>query len=316
MVKRRLLVLLTSCAWLACFIYAPAAFAGRPVRVYEVDLKGGQSAASVQEALRQVLVRATGRKESANDPAFASLVSDASAYVKGYTPTSRGTQVIFDGAAVERAIVGAGRSVWDNDRPFTLIVLYPPLPRGAEDAARIELEQAAIARGLPVTLVPLTPVDTNGNELSREALLQMAQRYGGDEVLVGRSDSGLASGQWQWTLHTNYSSESWSGSLSAGIDRTVDTLVPAGSSLAQAEVAARVQVEGIATLTDYAAAARALESVPGVRRSNVAEANGTTVTFDVSVRGGTDTISHALANSSRLVRSGSSTAPLVYQYRP
>jgi len=57
--------------------------AGRPVRVYEVDVEG-QTPAALQEAMRQALVRATGRRESADDPALASLVSDAPRYVKTY----------------------------------------------------------------------------------------------------------------------------------------------------------------------------------------------------------------------------------------
>src|SRR5215470_11691429 len=213
--------------WLLCCVFSCSAWAGRPVRVYEVDLKGGQSPASLQDAMREVLVRATGRRESATDPALANLISDAQNYVKGYSPSARGQQVVFDGAALERAIVAAGRSVWDRNRPFTLLVLYPPPARSVEDTVRAELEQTAIARGLPVTLVPLSPVDSAGNNLSREALMQMAQRYGGDAVLVGRGDAGSANGQLQWTLHTNFSSESWSGPLSAGINRAVDTMAPA-----------------------------------------------------------------------------------------
>src|SRR5256885_2726136 len=142
----------THWAWLLCCVLSSPAWAGRPVRVYEVDLKGGQSPASVQDAMREALVRATGRRESATDPALGNLVSEAQNYVKGYTTAARGQpQVMFDVAAVARAIAAAGRSVWDSNRPFTLVVLYPPPARAAEEAARAELEQTAIARGLPVT---------------------------------------------------------------------------------------------------------------------------------------------------------------------
>jgi len=121
-------LLLKGLAWLICCAISCSAWAGRPVRVYEVDLKGGQSESSVQDAMREVLVRATGRRESAADPALANLISEAQNYVKGYSPPAHGqSQVIFDGVAVERAIVAAGRSVWDRNRPFTLVVLYPPL---------------------------------------------------------------------------------------------------------------------------------------------------------------------------------------------
>ncbi len=309
---------LTGLAWLACCVLSCPVWAGRPVRVYEIDLKGPQSPAALQDAMREALVRATGRRESAADPALANVITDAQTYVKGYSPAAKGqSQVIFDGAAVERAIVAAGRSVWDRNRPFTLVVLYPPIARGSEDAVRTEVEQTAISRGLPVTLVPLSPVDSSGNDLGRDALMQMAQRYGGDAVLVGRGDAASANAQLQWTLHTNFSSESWSGPLAAGINGAVDTMAPAqGGSLSQIESAAKVEVIGVATLTDYVNVDRLLESVPGVRRANVAAASGNVVVFDVLVRGGGDAISHALEGSNHLVRSDASSARLSYQYRP
>ena len=309
---------LTGLIWLICSAISCSALAGRPVRVYEVDLKGGQSEASMQDAMREALVRATGRRESATDPALASLVSEAQKYVKSITPTVRGQQqVIFDAAAVERAIVAAGRGVWDGNRPFTLVVLYPPLPRAAEDAARTELEQEAIARGLPVTLVPLSPVDASGNDLSRDALMQTAQRYGGDAVLVGRGDAASPNAQLQWTLHTNFSSDSWTGPLPAGINGAVDSMAPAqAGSISQLEASARLEVSGVASLTDYVNVERLLGSAPGVRRVSVHAASGSTVVFDVLARGGGDALSHALAGSTHLVQADASDAQLAYQYRP
>ena len=309
-------LLLKGLAWLVCCAISCSAWAGRPVRVYEVDLKGGQSPASLQDAMREVLVRATGRRESATDPALANLISEAQNYVKSYGPATRGqSQVIFDGAAVERAIVGAGRSVWDRNRPFTLVVLYPAPARAAEEAVRAEVDRAAMERGLPVTLVPLSPVDATGNDLGREALMQMAQRYGGDAVLVGRGD--VNSANLQWTLHTNFSSESWSGPLASGINGAVDTMASVqGGSLAQTEATARVEIEGVTALADYANVERLLESIPGVRRANVSAASGNAVVFNVVARGGGDAISHALSGSTHLVRSDASSARLAYQYRP
>lgn len=299
---------------LCCVVSASMA---RTVRVYEVDVSG-QSATALQDAMRQALVRATGRRESANDPALASLIEDAPKYVKSYSPGPRGeTQVIFDRAAVERSIVAAGRSVWDPERPFTLVVLYPPPNRADSDAARAALEQSAAARGLLISVIPLSIVDTNGAELGREALLATAQRYGGDEVLVGRSDTSAAAGQYQWTLHTSFSSQSWSGPLAAGIDGTVDILAPAqGASLAQTEAKVLVQVNGVGTLSDYAGVQRMLEAVPGVRAANIVRLAGDAITFDITARGGSDALDRALAGSSRLARVGDSNGSLVYQYHP
>ncbi|HEY3784992.1 MAG TPA: DUF2066 domain-containing protein [Steroidobacteraceae bacterium] len=309
---------LLALAWLACCVLPPCAWAGRPVRVYEVDIRGGQSPAALQDAMREALVRATGRHDAATDPAFAALIADAPKYVKAYTPGARGqSQVVFDGVAVERAIAAAGRGVWDRDRPFTLVILYPPLPRATEDSARNELEQAAMARGLPISLVPLSPLDSAGNDLGSDALMQMAQKFGGDAVLVGRNDTGAAPGQWQWTLHTSFTSQGWSGPLAAGVDGAVDILAPAqGTSLAQTEVRTQVEIQGVSSLTDYAVVQRMLESVPGVRRAAVGEAHGASITFDVLVRGGADAVSRALGSSNHFARADTSNAQLIFQYRP
>lgn len=268
--------------------------------------------------MRQALVRATGRRESANDPALASLVEDAPKYVKSYSPGPRGeTQVVFDRVAVERSIAAAGRSVWDPERPFTLVVLYPPPGRAEGDAARVALEQAAAARGLLISVIPLSIVDASGAELGRDALLATAQRYGGDQVLVGRSDAGAPVGQYQWTLYTSFSSQGWSGQLASGIDGTVDLLAPPqGASLAQTEAKVLVEVNGVGSLTDYANVQRILEAAPGVRGANIARAGGNAATFDITARGGSDALDKALAGSSHLVRADTSNARLVYQYRP
>jgi hypothetical protein len=294
-----------------------AAWALRPVRVYEVDLDA-QSATAVQSAMRQALVRATGRRESADDPALAGVVADAARYVKSYASGPRGEpQVVFDAAAVAHAIDTAGRSVWDRDRPFALVVLYPPPGRNDADAARVELERTATERGLPISVIPLTVVDGGGNNLAADALLQAAQRYGGDEVLIGRTDAaGLAAGQLQWTLYSRAQNESWTGSLSAGIDHAVDLLAPPPGAAGQPEGAARVRIEGVAGLADYAAVERLLQSIPGVRRADIAEVDAGSVTFEVDMRGGSAALEHELSGATHMVRSGLGIAPLVYRYQP
>jgi hypothetical protein len=308
--------LILSLVLLACVALSMQAAMARTVRVYEVDV-AGQSPGALQDAMRQALVRATGHREAANDPALASIVEDAPKYVKSYAKGAQGqNQVVFDGAAVERAITAAGRGVWSADRPFTLVALYPPLPRAAEEPARAELEQEAARRGLLISLIPLTVVDASGSEVGRDALLSAAQRYGADQVLVGRTDKAPV-GQWRWTLHTGLSSQSWNGPLIAGVDGTVDALVPQGSAaLAQADAETRVQIDGVAGLSDYASVERILQSVPGVRRARIAEVQGTQAVFELTVRGGAEALDRALSGSTRLARSSASNGTLVYLYHP
>jgi hypothetical protein len=294
-----------------------AAWAARTVRVYEVDIKGEAAGPAVQDAMRRVLVRATGRREAGADPAFGSLVTDAARYVQSSRKAGSGTLVVFDGAAVEQAITSAGRAVWERDRPFTFVVFYPALSGAALEAARSELEKAAEARGLPINLAPVAVVDTTGAELPREAVLQGAQRVGGDAVLIARSDNPSAAGIWQWTLQTQFGSESWTGALDAGVNGAVDALTRAQEASAGiAELEAVVQVAGVSTLNDYAAVGRLLEGIPGQKRVSLAETNGSTATFNVLVRGGADTVDRALGNSARLARSGAANGQLLYTYRP
>ena len=295
-----------------------AAWALRPVRVYEVNLEQ-QSPVALQNAMRQALVRATGRREAADDPGLAGVIADATRYVKSYGSGPRGEpQVVFDGAAVEQAVSAAGRSLWSRERPFTLVVLYPPPGRADADAARGELERVATERGLPISVIPLPLADAGGNALGADALLQSAQRYGGDQVLVGRADAaGLAPGQLQWTLYTRAETQSWPGPLAAGIDRTVDVLAPPpGAAGSDAQSVARVRIEGVTALGDYASVERLLQSIPGVRRADVAELDSTSVTFEVELRGGAAALERDLTASPRMARVAPGSPRLVYRYQP
>src|SRR5260370_30594849 len=76
--NRRVRALLASLCALCCML-PYSSWAGRPVRVYEVDVDG-QSGPALQEAMRQALVRATGRRESADDPARPRVVARATRY--------------------------------------------------------------------------------------------------------------------------------------------------------------------------------------------------------------------------------------------
>jgi hypothetical protein len=195
-------------------------------------------------------------------------------------------------------------------------VLDPPRARAAEDAARTELERVAAERGLPISMIPVGLVDGAGNLLPPEALLETAARYGGDQILVGRG-ADTAGAPLQWSLYTHALNSTWSGPLAAGIDHTVDLLVPQqGSSLAEADAEARVQVDGVTSLAAYAEIERTLQSVPGVRHANIVAADASSITFDVMARGGAAGVTQELTGSTRLVRIGGAGERVVYRYQP
>ena len=343
----------------ACAALPAAAWAARPVAVFQVDV-AGQSAPALQQGMREALVRATGRRESATDPVFGGLIADAPKYVQSYDRGPQGElQVIFNAAAVDQTIAALDRSTWDPNRPFTLVVISPPPDQTDQAADQTALQQAAEERGLPISVVPLPVTDSSGNLLAREALLEMAHRYGAEQLLLGRppaqpaaspsappasvpaqttAPSGAATpspaaavrapaaasgsgGVWQWTLYTDFTSQGWNGSLTAGIDGTVDLLAPpAGPAAANVPGETEVEIEGVSSLADYANIELMLEAVPGVSKANVRQIDGNSVLFDLTVRGGGAALDRVLSGSPNFARVGSAGAPsggaLVYRYRP
>jgi len=343
----------------ACAALPAAAWAARPVPVFQVDV-AGQTAPALEQAMRAALVRATGRREAASDPVFGGLIADAPKYVQSYDRGPQGElQVLFNAAAVDKVIAALDRGLWDPNRPFTLVVLSPS--PGQTDVAADEtgLEQAAEERGLPISIVPLPVTDASGNLLSREALLELAHRYGAEQLLVGTPPAAVAAatpgngasvqpgvppsggaqaaptatptpaapgqaGVWQWRLYTDFTTQSWTGALTTGIDDTVDLLAPpAGAAAANAPGETEVEIEGVSSLADYANIELMLGAVPGVSRANVRQVSGDSVLFDLTVRGGSGAIDRALSSSPSFTRAGPATGagaasgvPLVYRYRP
>jgi hypothetical protein len=295
---------------------APA-WALRPVQVYEVIVRGASATTVVADGMREALVRATGRRDSAANPALAAIVQNAAQYLKGSRAVAGGAiQVSFDGVRLGQAILAAGASLWDSNRPFTLVAINPVPSGPAGDALRVQLELTAEERGLPISLVPLAVTDAAGVALADDAVLQSAQSLGGDAVLIARADAANP-GQWQWHLVSGYSSDGWSGAADAGINGAADLLASVAIETGSRPLAqVIVQVSGVATLTDYARVEQLLRAVPGVQSSGLTAAQGTTATFTVGVRGGGTALTRGLAGSTHLGGGVAGETQLQLNYQP
>ncbi len=274
--------------------------AAEPVRFNEVTVPAAEQAVAFEEAMRAALVRATGRRDAATDPALQSLVGDAARYVQIYRPAraGSGTQVTFDAAALERAIVAAGRSVWPRDRPVALVVIVQPPPGADPATARRALEDAGAARGLPLRLSSAQAAGLAGStEVGGDAALAAAQRLGANVALVGRGDET----GWRWAYHAPGQLLEFDGGIEAGIDGAADALASAALAvLAQPEDDVLVEVRGVDGLADYAEAARLLGAVTGVRTASLVESTGSEAVFLVRARGGADGLAAALSQSTAL----------------
>jgi hypothetical protein len=296
---------------------AAPAWALRPVQVYAVTVRGASAGTVVADGMRQALVRATGRRDAPANPALAGILQNAAQYLRGSRPLPGGAvQVDFDGATLGPAIIAAGASLWDSNRPFTLVAVNPVPSGPAGDALRVQLEQTAEERGLPISFVPLAVNDAAGVPLADDVILQSAQALGGDAVLIGRTDAANP-GQWQWHLVSSYTSDGWSGASDAGINGAADSLATVSTETGSKPlVQVAVQVAGVGTLADYARVDQLLRAVPGVQSSGLTAAQGSTAMFTVGVRGGGEALVRALAGSAHLGAAGTGETQVQLNYVP
>lgn len=319
----RLLTLLT------CAALPAVCLASREVPVFTVDT-AAQTPAALAQALQTVLVRATGHTAAAEDPQLAALTAHAAQYVQGYQQSPSGTlQVTFQAGPLEQAIRAAGRNLWNADRPFTLVVLSPPPAALAQAADGASVQQAAERRGLPISIVPLTVRSADGPLLPSAALLAMAHNLGAEQLLIGRevtaaavTSSGATAAAvpvpetWHWTLITPFATRQFTGSVTSGIDQTVEWLAPPLQAAPGGGIAKTpVRIVGLRTLADYARAETMLAAVPGVHQSTVREIDGSTVEFELWARGGAASLRQRLSLSPRL-KPQASDRVLTYQYLP
>jgi hypothetical protein len=290
--------------------FACTASATRPVRIFETNVSSQTDpAVQAQAALRAVLVRATGARDAANDPALAQILAQAQTYVLGTRPAGTGNvvTVMFDAATLERDILAAGRTIWPSDRPLLLVILTGGPATGAFETRRqVEgaLDSAGNRRGQPISTVrpEALGLPTTG-DIAPEAALAAAQRMRADGVLVGYGDAVPNGGTWRWSLNAPGVSESWNGSLEEGVHGAADVFVRnAVSYAALPESQVLVEIEGVPTLKEYARAAEILAEPPSVRGVQLAESAGSRATFSVTSRGGADALLTALAGNTRLER--------------
>ncbi len=295
---------------------AAPALAARDVHVGEVHTVATESSAAFEEAMRTALVRITGQPDADQDPAFADLISNARRYVQILDPASNppGVMVKLDAAAIERAVVAAGRHVWPRERPLVLMALAQTPTDFDQGAARQALEQAASLRGLPVSVSDAPDSLLADPQLARDAALAAARAQGADAALIGRAQS---EGNWHWTFFGPANVAYFDGSLDSGIQGAATALANHTERvLALPPAAVSVQINGVSTLRDYAAVSGILGGLSGVRSVAMSEAGTNSATFHVSLSGGGDGLLALLAGNAHLHAVSADAGTLAFQYQP
>ena len=248
--------------------------------------------AAFDEALRAVVVRASGRRDAGSNPQVSASAGRAQRLVQQYSATGDGQlRVGFDAATIDGVLDQAGLPAWPSERPVTLVILAAGAAgaqalRAADASAdRTQLERAAQARGVPLVWpVAATTVDAVQAQLA-ESGVEGAARLAGtpaDAVLLGRN----AGGEIEWTLVHAGQSTRRRGPIGEGVHFAADVYAEfyappstRGSSTAV------VRIDGVDSLQAYAALMRELESLSLVRGISVSELNRTTLRLELSLRG-------------------------------
>lgn len=290
-------------------VEAPAA---QPVAVGEVAVTGSGDQAFA-DAMRTTLVRLTGRRSAATDPALATLVTNARRYVQVFRPASGGepARVTFDAAAIERAVTALGQPVWNRTRPVVLGVITRPPADADPVAVRRSLESAANERGLPLKLASAATTGLAGKDPVPVAdALAAARAQGADAALIGAAE-GL---EWQWTLFEGSSTTVFTGGVAAGIEGAAD-LFALGAPTANAGPVgtAMIDVQGIGSLADAVRIQRLIEGLPGARRVILLASDAGVVRYQLDIPRGAEGVVEALSSRIELARVGSAAAPLTYR---
>lgn len=269
--------------------------------------------AAFESALRQVLVKVTGRRSAAQDPAFSPLLSGARRYMQQYRGGS-GNQiwVAFDGAALERWLVQNGQPTWGRDRPSTLMLVGVPDRKGGgavltrEDTSDLKraLEQQASGRGIPLlwpTAADLQHLGVSYDNLMQgpgSAVVEGGKRLGASGVLIGRAADSRTGSAIRWVFLFQGRSAEYSGS-GEGLDRVADTYggLYAASG---ASVAVDMDVAGVRDLQTYAAVQTYLESLTQLSHVGVTGFDADTLHLRVVARGGMEPLQRVFAQDGRL----------------
>lgn len=323
--------------WLASLALAAlaapvgAASLGDPYSVTVPVAGQGEAAqqAAFREAMRDILIRVTGRRDAAELESLAPLVTQAARHVVSFRRAAGNLLAVnFDGPAIENAIDAAGLPFWGPDRPLTLVWVAVDrgggrrglLSTGSSGDEKQRVERAAGRRGIPLVW------PGSGDDLGRafqqawsgdhEPLVAAARRYGADGVLIGRA-AVTASGHQavEWTFSAAGISAQTAGDFEAGPELAADRYASVYASRSAGQRSEQlVTVTGIDTLEAYAAALRALARLPLVRGVAVDEVTPDAVSFALTVRGDPEALRQAIQRDGGLL--AVDTSRMVFSLSP
>ncbi|MDY6979746.1 MAG: DUF2066 domain-containing protein [Pseudomonadota bacterium] len=283
---------------------------------------------ALRVALKQVLVRVTGRRMVLTMADIEPLLEQAPRYVQQFRYQTREANgndepgellwVRFDKQAVDRLLRENRLPVWGRTRPATLIWLVADdrrerelLSNDMDTRARQAIEQQARLRGLPLRFPLMDLTDRSVISVSDvwgnfgDNILQASNRYDAEAVLVGRvarTNSGGWSGR--WNLYQDGRSQNWNVAgqsleevVVPGINRLADLLAEQFARLGQNDQheKLRVRVSGVNGLADFNRVMKYLKDLALVEAVRIEQLEASELTLILSSRHGRIAINQAVS---------------------
>lgn len=306
------------------------------VEVPVADQTAATRSAAMGDALRQVLVRASGQATAATSPALKEALRTPSRYVRQYSyRPNEGAEaatlpllmgVSYENRTIDQLLQQAGISPWSSARPLTIVWLAveqdsQQILVGAGDRGLLKelLTKAAQRRGLPLRLPLFDATDRArvqaGDVWSdfHDAIIQASQRYEAQAVLVGRLGQ-VSSGRWQvrWTLYQGGNSQRWNQTsdkvealVAYGIDAATDTLAANQAVTAATVVAGGEEVHWvIKEVRDMRGHRRVMDylaSLRGVTSVLPEQVNSDSIRLRITTSSGESVLRQQLAFDNRLL---------------
>jgi|HubBroStandDraft_1064217.scaffolds.fasta_scaffold246795_2 Uncharacterized protein conserved in bacteria (DUF2066) len=246
--------------------------------LYGAVVSDSDAQQAAQDAMRQVLVRLTGERDAAGDPALAALITGARRYVQLQRSTTAGaTRVLFDASTLGDALSAAGRRVWGPDRPLVWVLLPQQEGAGA-DALRARLVTAAQARGLPIVIATT-------DATAAAAPLAAARRAGAAAALIAQPVPADPASQ-QWTLVASSIDTRWT-----------------------------CRISGVADLPSFASVLTAVRTAREVSEVTVRAVDADSLLLQLKARGNEAELERALANDRLHVIASNAHGELDYKYQ-
>lgn len=294
----------------ALLFMAGVAHAATRVDVYSTSVAvpaaaGEVRAAAYVEALRRVLVRATGLSSAATDAALIAAIGDPGKFVQQFQEDGNGNlRVRFDGDALAAQLRAAGYTVWPAERAGVVVWLAWDAGGGDRDVLGASTEGAvatSLRRDLLATAdwygVPVVLPLRDSQEMAQVAFTDVwgdftapvtraSERYDGGAILIGRArlfPAGMP--DVRWSLLVGGDRLDWRGGPADGPAGAAQRLAARAQAAASAASGlARVALTGLQKFDDYARALKSLQSLDTVSDLRVAQSAAGVIVVEVSLR--------------------------------